>query len=142
MVALIKPLRFRFTEPEDIKNYGPDWYLYDESKWTRLPARELIEIETELGVPLVDVMTGVRASSVFGDLAATWVAMRTELGKSKAGSFEDYSPIVMAIEWASVPEQDDPGKDEGPEPLGEDDSAPLAISQTDTVSLQTLPAAE
>ena len=132
--AFLKPLRFRFTEPADIKKYGRSWHVYDESDWARRPARELTQYEAEIGIPLADVMTGVRQSSAFGDMAATWLALKLE---GRDIPFEDYNPIVMTIDWEVRPEEDEVGKEEGSALASES-----GTEQTDTVSLPIMPPTE
>ena len=160
MASLLKPLQFRFTDPQDIADYGDRWWTYDESAIIGHRARALMLLEQEIGVPIANVMDGVRASSVFGDMAGTWIALKLdpEFG-DKAPDFEDYDPIVMAIKWRPLPTEDlEPGKEEASdggqvllEPGGSPDqpaSAPAVLPDasatgatlpTDTVSLITMP---
>lgn len=160
MSSLIKPLRFRFTDPQDIADYGERWWSYDESAIIGHRARTLMALEQEIGAPVADVFAGFRASSAFGDLAGTWLAMKLDPDfGDKIPDFEDYNPIVMKIEFRVVPDEDlEPGKEEPSsgepvalEPGGSKDqpsSAPAvlpaasdsgAISPMDTVSLVTMP---
>lgn len=144
MTSLLKPMRLRFTHPDDVAAYGDRWLVYDEAAWTMLPARTLMKLEIEIGIPLVDVMTGVRQSSTFGDMAAAWLAMELD-PQYVAPPFSEFNPIVMMIEWDRVPVDEESGKDEGPslpasapDPVP-DGSASTATSPTDTVSLPNMP---
>jgi hypothetical protein len=110
--ALLAPLQVRFTEPADVEQYGDGWFTYDELALVTTPARDLMRLEAELGVPLVDVMRGVRESSVLGDTAAAWVALR-QSGADIA--FEGFSPAIMLAEWRKAPE---PAADEDPKDHG------------------------
>lgn len=162
MPSLLKPLRFRFTNETDSGTYGNAWHVYDEAALTALPARTLMSYEQMIGVPIADVMNGVRQSSAFGDMAGSWLAL--VIDGSDPGPFGDYNPIVMQIEWEPVPAEDlEPGK-EGtapavqPEPVSapptttemaasDVDPGPVVSDSpgtlpTDTVSLQSLPISE
>jgi len=154
MINLVKAMRFRFTDPDDVATYGDRWWIYDESVWTRLPARTLMQFERQIGTPLVDMMTGFRADTAFGDMGAAWLAMK--LADAKVPVFGDFNPRVMTLEWERVPdEEQEPGKEEPPmEPGGSPDwpgsvtALPLDVlpntttSETDTVSLLTMPITE
>lgn len=160
MPSLLKPLQFRFTDPDDIAQYGDRYWIYDESAIIGSRARTLMALEQEIGAPMADIMAGVRASSAFGDMAGSWVAMKLDPESAdKVPAFEDYNPIVMMIKWSPVPDAElEPGKEEAPsgdqpplEPGGSPDhpdSAPVtlpaasgtgATSPMDTVSLLTMP---
>ena len=134
--SLLKPVEFRFTTPEDIEKYGADWYRYDELAICSLSARTLIELETEMDTPLASVMDGFRQDSVFGALAASWLALHMT---GKRIPFAEFDPLVMLLEWriASVVE---PGKEPagGSDPV---DSLPPESPRppTDTVLLPTMP---
>lgn len=163
MPSLLKPLRFRFTDPQDIADYGDRYWIYDESAITSQRARTLMALEQEMGLPIADVMNGVRASSAVGDMAGSWLAMKLDPDTGdKAPAFDDYNPIVMMIVWSAVPAEElEPGKEEATsgervemEPGGSpdmpasapavlpDESPSAAISRTDTVSLVTMPVTE
>ena len=100
---LLAPLRFQFTEPDDAKMYGGDWYVYDEQKIMRLPAREQVKLEQQLGMPLIDVMREMRRDTVMGRLATTWLAIHLA-DPDTAGEFDDYTPLVMFVVWHPVPD--------------------------------------
>lgn len=163
MASLLKPLQFRFTDPQDIADYGDRYWIYDESIITAQRARTLMALEQEIGLPIADVMNGVRASSAMGDMAGSWLAMKLDPDYGdKAPAFENYNPIVMMIKWSAVPAEElEPGKEEATsgervalEPGGSPDqpasapdvllgeSASAATSPTDTVSLVTMPVTE
>lgn len=158
--SLIKPLRFRFTDPEDVSLYGERWYVYDEDKIVHQRARVLMELEQEMGLPISDVMNGFRSSSAMGDMAGAWLAMKLDPDYGdKAPAFQDFNPLVMMIKWQVIPVEDlEPGKEESSsgepvalEPGGSPDTPPSvpavlpdalltdATSPTDTVSLVTMP---
>lgn len=124
MASLVKPMRFRFLAAQDIEQYGEGWWVYDESVITSLSARSLMRLELEIGAPIVDVMTGFRASSAFGDMAAAWLAIKVTDPKA-APAFADFNPHSMLMEWEAVPAEDlEPGKGEAdsgtiPEPAAE-----------------------
>jgi len=142
--ALLQPLQVRFTEPADVERYGSDWYTYNELVLVTTPARDLVRLEAELGMTLVDMMRGVRESSVLGDTAAAWVAMR------QAGSdipFESFSPAIMLAEWRTAPAVEAPKEPESvslPTPEDLDTEAPefLETAPDPTpISSDTAPAA-
>ncbi len=122
--SLLKPIRFRFGDPDDAKQYGDDWHLYDEAQIVRLPARELVRLEIELGMQILDVFQGMRTESVLGYLGGTWLALRLE-DADAAGAFDDYTPIAMLVEWDHVPAAGPEVDMRGPlEPTASSDSPP------------------
>lgn len=151
----LDPVEVQFTDEEDVKRYTDRWWRYDESAIIRLPTRRLIELEAALGMPLVDVMNGVRLRTVLGDLAGAWVAVHLA-DPETAGPFDDFTPLILLAQWR--PAQDDEGKaPAGTEETPTDpatqtpevDGYPVAghqpptiSGQMDTVVLQSLPAAE
>lgn len=154
--ALLKPLQVRFTEPADADAYGSDWWTYDELALVTMPARDLIPLEAELGITLVDMMSGVRASSVVGDTAAAWIAIRMA---GQPLPFDKFSPAIMLAEWRSKPEEVETPKEDGavslptPEDLATDtpefletapDPTPIysVTAPADSVVLPIMPAAE
>ncbi len=108
----LAPLQFRFVHDKDVQKYGPDWFRYSEADFIRRPARELIELEGELGMPIVDVMNGVRAGSALGDTAGAWLGVR-ETDPDLAGPFDEFNPVTMMIEWRGSQADVDTGKGEG-----------------------------
>ena len=142
----LAPLEFQFTDPADVALYGDRWSRYAEADLIRTPARELVALEAELGMPIVDVMNGTRMSSTMGDLAGAWIGVRNYDPKL-AGSFDDFNPMTLAISWRA--EKVDEGKDEGtatPAPPADGSPStgpsPREISDpTDSVALPILPVA-
>lgn len=126
-------IQFTFTEPEDVKAYGSEPYLYDEYALVAMPARTLANLEDLIGgTPIPEVMNGVRANSSFADLQATWLAMHLTAGRpDPMPAFDEYNPHTMAIQW------DKPS----PELLGKD-SAPPTREVSEPVSLPSLPRAD
>jgi len=152
----LDPVEFQFTDPDDVTRYGDRWYRYSERDLIRLPARSLIQLEDELGMPIVDVMNGMRLSTILGDTAAAWLGVRAE-DPGLAGTFDAFNPITLMINWRKAVDQ---GKEQGttekeaipPEPVtpalpGDfyPDPGPWRRETSDpapTVTLQTLPIAE
>lgn len=99
------PMEYRFTEPADVARYGDRWWTWDEASLIRLPARILIRLEAEIGMPLIDVMNGVRVGSVLGDTAAAWVAVNL-VDPQLAGEFDEFDPATLTLQWRKV----EPGK--------------------------------
>lgn len=144
------PVEFRFTYSEDIELYGDGWYLYSEVDLIRLPARELIELEGQLGMPLPDVMNGMRLSTVLGDTAASWLGVRAARA-DLAGPFDEFNPRTMLITWRKAtpgkdqepmaPEETEPAMPEleGADFLGPDPRLPRRSDLADTVVLSTSP---
>jgi hypothetical protein len=133
---LLKPYQVQFAE-EDREQYGDGWYVYDETKIIRLPVGVLVAYEQEIGAPLTQVMQGMRDGTVFGNLAAAWLAMRMSGASDKAGPFEQFSPLIMLANWQLVPE-DDQGKDSPAEPAL---PSPQESTPDRTVVLDTSPPA-
>lgn len=122
-VALAKPHRFRFTEPADVKAYGDGWHLYDEAQIVRLPARQLMRLETEVGRPVVDVIDLFRADYTFGRLAGTWIALHLE-DPALAGPFAGYEPVVMLLDFEQVEPEEDMGAPLDPTPSESSQDSP------------------
>lgn len=119
--SLMASVKFRFTEPADVQTFGDRWWVYDEAQLVRLPARELVRLEGEIGAPLVEVMEGCRRDSVFGNLAAMWLAIRLD-DRDLAGPFAQFNPCVMLAVWDKA----DQGEDLAAAPLdpGPSDGSP------------------
>lgn len=130
----LDPIWFRFTDPEDAGKYGDRWWKYDEATILRKRARDQIALETEMGMTLVAVMNGFRASSVLGDAAVAWLAIY-QVDPARAGDFEDFNPITMMIEWTSTDPEPGP-KDDAPagSPAPEASPSPMAGGQQSTTS--------
>lgn len=139
--SVLRPIQVRFTEPADVEAYGDGWHTYDELQMITLPARVLIPLENEIGVPLPEVMTGVRVSSVFGDTAAAWLALRFE---GHAVPFAEFNPVITLATWRRKPaEAEAPGKDEEPTPESADPPAPapspIQVNSSDPLDIVSLP---
>lgn len=136
------PVMFRFTDPEDVELYGDRWYCHNESKLIRMRARDLIALESLMGMPIVDAMNGARMHTTLGDLAAAWLGVRA-YDPDLAGEFEEFNPLTLAITWANPADVDPEEVNKGKAPEPETDSAPPTTSApADTVILPTLPIAE
>jgi hypothetical protein len=142
-------LEFRFTEPVDVELYGGGWYRYSEGDLIRKPARELVELEGQLGMPIVDVMNGARMRTLLGNLAAAWIGVRAA-EPDLAGDFDDFSPLIMLVDWrpaegkAEAGTEPEPAEPAMPEPpaTGSPDqspSRPASSAPTDSVALPTSP---
>jgi hypothetical protein len=144
----LDPIWFRFTDPEDAGKYGDRWWKYDEGSILRMRAREQIALETEMGMTLVAVMNGFRASSVLGDTAVSWLAVH-QVDPARAGDFDDFNPITMMIQWTSSdPEPGPKGDVPAGTPRPEESDSPTADGQPnmisempDTVALPVMPIA-
>lgn len=147
--GVIAPLQVRFVDPEDIEKYGDDWYTYDELDIITTPAKTLMLLEGEIGAPLAQVMDGVRESSIFGDTAGAWLALRFA---GKSVKFSEFNPAIMLAQWRSKPAEEAPGKAEGPEiqtpapvkrPRSGNSSTPApSTDPVDTVTLQIMEPSE
>ena len=148
-------VEFQFTDPDDVAKYGDGWYRFSERDLIRRRARDLIQLEAELGMPIIDAMNGGRASTALGDLACTWIGVR-EVDPKLAGPFDEYNPLVMQVTWRKAQEVDEGKAEDRTEPAGTEtatpepaaeasprlaESGPAASVPTDTVALQTLPVA-
>lgn len=140
------PLEFRFTEPVDVELYGADWYVYSEADLIRKPARELVELEGQVGMPIVDVMNGARMRTVLGNLAAVWIGVRAT-APDLAADFDDFSPLIMLVDWrpaegkAKAGTEPEPATPELPATGSPDQSPsrPESSEPTDLVALPTSP---
>lgn len=147
-IKALGPVEFRFTDPDDVAVYGDRWYRYAEADLIRLRARDLIELETELGMPMVDVMNGMRMRTTLGDLAAAWLGVRA-FSPKLAGTFDDFNPLVLSITWRAAQGKAPAGppveQDMQPPPVdgspSTGPSSPETSGTTDTVTLPTSPVA-
>lgn len=139
LLKALDPFEFRFTDPGDQKKYGKRWYSYDEGAILRLPARDLIAIETDLDMSIPMMMNGFRRSSVLGDTAAAWYGVRA-VDPNLAGDFDEFNPIWSALEWRLAP-KDQPDEAEPAGSSTEPVSPDTTSVPTDTVALQVSPVA-
>jgi hypothetical protein len=129
---LLAPYWFQFTDPDDVKEYGENWFCYDESQIIRLPSRTLVAYEQTFGAPLVEVMNGMRDGSVFGNLCGSWIALRLA---GRDVKFADYSPVVYLLKWVTKDPHKVEDEDEGKAGSPADTPGP-------TVALDVSPVAE
>lgn len=129
-------LEFRFTHADDVAAYGDRWYRYAEREIILLPARRLMDIEQMIRMPIVDVMNGIRASTILGDLAGTWLGLHLA-DPTLAPDFGQYEPHTMWIKWRKA---DDP-KDQPVDGQDRAPSTPETSVSPDTVVLPTMPVA-
>ena len=101
-MRLLPPVRFQFCD-DDRAEYGDGWTVYDESALLRIPARELIEIERQIGMGVLTMMQRARANFTDGNQAAMWVARRLA-GDERP--FADFQPLVLLSEWEQAPAGD------------------------------------
>lgn len=94
-MKLLPPMRFRLDE-SDHEQYGADWCVYDEAAMLRVPARELVDIERRIGMPLVQMIERARAGYTDATLAALWVARRLA-GHDEP--FADFAPLALLARW-------------------------------------------
>lgn len=145
----LPPAWFRFTEPDDKGKYGDRWFVYDEGTVMRQPARALVELERDLGMPLVEAFNGFRNSTVIGELAVSWIGVRM-VDPARAGDFDEYSPQIYMVEWSATEPEPAP-KGEEPEATPQrpesnsttkQDSSSTTSEITGTVALPVLPTVE
>jgi len=151
LARALPPVEFRFTDPEDVAKYGDRWYRFAEGDVIRRRARDLIELEEQLGMTMIDTLNGMRMRTTLGELAVAWLGVR-EVDEDLAGEFDEFNPLTMLITWRPWQAPVDEGKDEPaedtqpppadttPAPAGPSD--PEISAPTDTVSLPVLPVVE
>lgn len=121
---------FTFTHPDDVAEYGDAPYLYNEGILAGMSARDLMELEAIIGMPVVEAMNGMRDSLPMPTLVITWWSLK------QAGvdvDLDKYNPHTLMIEWAPVAARR--GKASEAKPLGAPEPAP-------TVTLPSLPEAD
>ncbi|HEY9418157.1 MAG TPA: hypothetical protein VIQ30_25640 [Pseudonocardia sp.] len=116
-MKLLPPIRFRFAE-DDQAEYGDGWTVYDESALLRVPARELVEIERQIGMGVLTMMRRARQNFTDANLAAMWVSRRLA-GDERA--FAEFQPLVMLANWEPVDggDADPPAPTSSPAPSEE-----------------------
>ncbi|MGW9196051.1 hypothetical protein [Micromonospora chersina] len=102
-MRLLPPIRFRLAE-DDHAEYGDQWTVYDESALLRIPARELIDIERQIGMGVLTMMQRARQNFTDGNLAAMWVSRRLD---GDVRPFVEFQPLVMLADWEPVPDAGD-----------------------------------
>ena len=108
--TFMKPLRIRFTHPDDVEKYGTDWYVYDEHRIADLPGRELAALESEMGGrPMPDIINAFREGLAMGDLWAFWLALKMT-SPDICPPFDEFDVHTMLAETEAVPD-DELGKD-------------------------------
>ncbi|BCJ45313.1 hypothetical protein GCM10010168_85820 [Actinoplanes ianthinogenes] len=98
----LKRFRFRFLDEADKAKCGDGWFIWDEAAIVRTPARDLVRLEMEIGVPMTAVFDGCRRDTAGGNLAATWLGVRAA-DPALAGRFDDWTPLVMLVDWELAP---------------------------------------
>ena len=101
-MRLLPPVRFRVCD-DDREKYGADWYVYDESALLRIPARDLIDIERQIGMSVLTMLKRARANYTDANLATMWVARRLS-GVNEP--FAEFQPLVLLADWEQVPSGD------------------------------------
>jgi hypothetical protein len=146
----ISDVECRFTDPQDAGKYGDGWFRYSETEIMAMRARELIQIEAEIGAPLVTVMNGFRAMTTLGETAAAWIAVR-QVDPARAGEFDQFDPVTLHIEWRKAEGKAEPADAGSPATAEASGSAsspasngsPNGISaRTESIALPIFPAAE
>lgn len=123
--TFMKPLRIRFTHPDDIEKYGAGWYVYDEHRIADLPGRELAALESELGGhAMPDILNAFREGQAMGDLWAFWLALKMT-SPDACPPFNEFDVHTMLADTEAVPDDE----------LGKDSPAPVS---PDTQSSQNL----
>lgn len=117
---LLVPIRFRFTDPDDVKTYTDEWITYSEADLVHLPVDKLVELESVLGLTIPRLMNLWRGDSVLGTLAGCWVALHLA-NPEMAGPWEEFKPMIMLLEWSKVPAE--PSTGDAEVDLGKEQSA-------------------
>jgi len=95
-------MRFRM-HVDDHERYGDAWCVYDESALSRVPARQLIEIEAAIGMSIPAMLSRLRDPEsprhTEANLAVTWVARRLA---GITEPYAEYEPMVLLIDWEPV----------------------------------------
>lgn len=99
-LILSPPLRWRFTDPDDVAAYGDRWWPWEERVIARLPALDLIALEDAIDIPVPAVIKGLRSSATMATLAAMWISMHRE---GHPVGWAGFNPLVLAAEWEQAP---------------------------------------
>lgn len=126
-LALTAPRRWRFTDVDDIAAYGDRWWIWNPAAVSRLPARQLIEIEEAIGIPWLAVLEQQQGRTTLGALAALWISMH-QAGTTVA--WDEFSPLVFTTEWEEVPAE--PPLDSGAAPTPDSSSSPAPATESAT----------
>jgi hypothetical protein len=99
-MQLWPPMRFQFTDADDVAAYGDGWWVWDEVAVSRLKGRELVALEEAVDMPLLTVLEGLRGRTTLANMAAMWIALHR--GGHKV-AWADFNPVVFATPWEPVP---------------------------------------
>lgn len=124
-LQLLPPMRFRFTDPDDIAAYGDRWWVWDEVAVTRLRGRELIAIEDTLDLAIPVLIRLLHTSeSTLAHMAAMWIAVHRD---GHPVAWADFNPIALAAEWEEVPA---PPLESGEAPAPDSGSSPAPSTES------------
>lgn len=121
------PMRWKFTAKDDVEAYGERWWVFDPAALVRLKARELMQIEETIGMPIVVMLEKLDARTTLGQLAAVWVSMRMAGHSVEWASFD---PTVYLTVWEEVPAE--APLDSGPDPAPDGNSSPEPLTESAT----------
>lgn len=126
-LTLSPPLRWRFTDDDDVAAYGDRWWTWDEAAVARLRGRELIAIEETIGKRLLDVLLELREEDTYAIMVALWVSMR--LADHPVG-WDDFNPVVLLVTWEAAPAAPLDSGEAPPRPASDSSPEPTAESAT------------
>lgn len=124
-MELLPPLRFRFTDADDVAAYGDDWRVWDEQELAGLRGKDLAALEEAVDLPLPAVMRGLRAEKAVPTMAAMWIVLHRA---GHPATWDGFNPVVNAANWEAVPLGESPASGEGPTPDLPSSPAPSAES--------------
>lgn len=123
-LMLLPPMRWRFTDEDDVAAYGDRWWPWDEPALTRLRGRDQIALEELVGMPLPHVIDGFHNDRTLCKMAAMWISMHQEGHPVRWD--KDFNPFVLTTDWEEVPavplgsgEDPTPDSDSSPQPTTE-----------------------
>lgn len=123
-------LCFRFTDPDDVAAYGPDWRVWDQGRLAALRARELIALEAALGMAIPMVVKAFAEQSVLGRMAVMWLTLRLDGDQVAWAGFD---PLTFSVEWSDgVPP--DPLGSSGEDPAPGSGSSPAQPPNTESAT--------
>ncbi|HEY3434077.1 MAG TPA: hypothetical protein VGK41_00350 [Solirubrobacterales bacterium] len=128
---LLPAVQFRFTEADDVKEFGDGWWTYDEKALSVLRGRELIALEAGLDMPLIEAMDKFRERSTLGIMAAMWIALHR--GGHDVG-WADFNPATFLVEIKQGVAGDPLGEGSAESPPTDSPSSPELTEESVTSS--------
>lgn len=121
------PMRWKFTAADDVAEYGDRWWTFDGQALLRRKARELMQIEETIGMPIADLLEKLDERTTLGMLGALWLSMHSA---GHPVAWAEFDPTVYLTVWEEVPAETPLDSGQDPEPAASSSPEPATESAT------------